>query len=118
VLRATLEVVQKIHPRPVSGKGRLEQEGFLILPNVFDTEDVQRLIDAVSSIDHQSGVRTRSGVYAVRNLLELSPVVNALATSVKIRSIVEANLARDAFPVRGIFFDKTAGASGVTQNRP
>jgi len=103
--------MQEIHAKPVSRKVRFKQEGFLILPDVFDEQEIERLVDAISSIDHQRGARTRTGVYAVRNLLEVSPVIDALATSAKIRAIVEENLDADAFPVRGTLFDKTAGAN-------
>jgi hypothetical protein len=50
-------------------------------------------------------------VYAVRNLLHVSATINELAHSAKVRSIVEGNLAKSAFPVRGTLFDKTAGAN-------
>ena len=59
------------------------------------------------------GVRSRGGVYAVRNLLRLSPVINELAHSTKLSSIVEENLSKSAFPVRGLLFDKTPMANWV-----
>ncbi|WP_321476475.1 phytanoyl-CoA dioxygenase family protein [uncultured Paludibaculum sp.] len=90
---------------------QLESKGFAVLPDVFDQLAIEHLIDGVSQIEPQSGVRTRTGVYAVRNLLELSPAAATLAASGTLRSIVEEYLAPAAFPVRGTLFDKTEGAN-------
>jgi len=92
-------------------KGTLQEDGFSILPSVFGGEQVEALIEIVSKIDDDKGVRSRGGVYAVRNLLQLSAQINELAHSVKVRSIVDEHLAKAAFPVRGTLFDKTAGAN-------
>jgi ectoine hydroxylase-related dioxygenase (phytanoyl-CoA dioxygenase family) len=69
------------------------------------------LIEAIATLDGEAGVRSRGGVYAVRNLLELSAAVAQLAESAAVRRIVEESLGKDAFAVRGILFDKTAGAN-------
>ena len=92
-------------------RGNLEQDGFSILHNLFGRQEIEDLIEAISNIDHDKGVRSRGGVYAVRNLLHLSTAVNELAHSAKVRTIVEENLAQSVFPVRGTLFDKTAGAN-------
>lgn len=91
--------------------GVFEEHGFLVLPNVFDTEEVHFLIESISKIDCEEGVRTRGGVYAIRNLLHLSPIISALACSAKVRSIAEENLQDRAWAVRAILFDKTASAN-------
>lgn len=73
--------------------------------------DIECLIEAISSIDQVDAVRSRGGVYAIRNLLELSPKVNEVAHSRQMRSIVEGQLGAPAFPVRGTLFDKTDAAN-------
>lgn len=93
------------------GRGDFPQEGFSILPGVFERQEIENLIDAISKIDEDTGVRSRGGVYAIRNLLRLSPAINELACSAKVRSIAEENLAKAAFPIRGTLFDKTVGAN-------
>ena len=92
-------------------RGTLQEDGFAILLNVFGYQRIEDLIDSVAKIDNDEGVRSRGGVFAVRNLLVLSPAINELSYSPKVRSIVEEHLARPSFPVRGTLFDKTAGAN-------
>ena len=88
-----------------------QQDGFAILSGVFGQPEIGDLIDAFSRIDAADAVRSRGGVYAVRNLLHLSPEINELAHSSKVRWIVEQTLGKPAFPVRGTLFDKTAAAN-------
>jgi ectoine hydroxylase-related dioxygenase (phytanoyl-CoA dioxygenase family) len=85
--------------------------GFCVLPNVFGEEEIQFLIESLSRIDHEEGVRTRGGVYAIRNLLHLSPIIHAFACSAKVRSLAEEILQDRALAVRATLFDKTAGAN-------
>ncbi len=95
----------------VHGIRSFRQDGFAILPGVFQQQEIGCLIDATSKIDGNNAVRRRGGVYAVRNLLHLSPKINELAHSGKLQSIVEENLGKPAFPVRGTLFDKTGTAN-------
>jgi hypothetical protein len=103
----TLKVVRGFRP------ANLEQDGFSILPGVFAQKEIENLVAAISTLDGNNGVRSRGGVYAVRKLLHLSPAIHELANSAKVRSIVEENLAKFAFPVRGMLFDKTPAANWV-----
>lgn len=88
-----------------------DQNGFAVLPSVFEPEEIASLIEAISRIGADQAVRSRGGVHAIRNLLEVSPAVRELADSPKVRAIVEGHLAKAAFPVRGTLFDKIAGAN-------
>ena len=88
-----------------------DRNGFAILPSVFEPAGIDRLIDAVSRIAEDRGVRSRGGVYAIRNLLEVSAPVRQLACSPKVNARVAAHLGAGAFPVRGTLFDKIAGAN-------
>jgi hypothetical protein len=88
----------------------IDECGFSVLPNVFGDEEVQFLIESISKIEREEGVRTRGGVYAIRNLLHLSPTVNDFACSAKVRSLAEEIQDR-ALAVRATLFDKTAGAN-------
>lgn len=56
-------------------------------------------------------MRTRGGVYAIRNLLHLSPIINDFASSAKVRSLAEEIFQDRALAVRATLFDKTAGAN-------
>src|SRR5437016_7474658 len=104
-------VMRKSQLAPSATQWTLERDGYSILLGIFGPKEIERLIDAVSAIDSNAGVCSRGGVYAVRNLLHVSPATKELASSVEVRSIAQENLARDAFPVRGTLFDKTVGAN-------
>ncbi len=86
------------------------REGFSILPGAFGRPEIDQLIDVLPQAG-SDGVRSRGGVYAVRNLLQLSPAIDELARSGKLLSTVAEHLGYEAFPVRGTLFDKTTGAN-------
>jgi ectoine hydroxylase-related dioxygenase (phytanoyl-CoA dioxygenase family) len=56
-------------------------------------------------------LRTRGGLFAIRNLLEMVPAVDELARSTAVRDLVACSLGPSAIPVRAILFDKTPGAN-------
>jgi ectoine hydroxylase-related dioxygenase (phytanoyl-CoA dioxygenase family) len=62
-------------------------------------------------MEQNDGIRTRGGVYAIRNLLDVVPAVAELATSDKLIRLVQSALGSHVFPVRGILFDKTPDAN-------
>ena len=86
--------------------------GFAIIPEVLDSATIGQLKSALNRVEHSESVRTRVDIYAIRNLLDLVPEVRALAASPAIKRLVEPLLGEEAFPVRGIFFDKTIEAIG------
>lgn len=89
----------------------LKEKGFLVVPRVFGAEELEYLKAELSLVVSADGVRRRGETYAIRNLLEACPVVRNLAQSSRIRSLVTKVLGIDAFPVRGLLFDKTADAN-------
>jgi ectoine hydroxylase-related dioxygenase (phytanoyl-CoA dioxygenase family) len=90
---------------------RLERDGFAIVPGVTEPATVGRLIQALENVSDSGSVRRRESVYGIRNLLDIVPEVRELAASRSVRALVEPVLGPDAFPVRGILFDKTPGAN-------
>jgi ectoine hydroxylase-related dioxygenase (phytanoyl-CoA dioxygenase family) len=103
-----MPTVQSNHPGVTR---RLEEDGFSVLSNVFGKPEVELLTELISKIGLEEGVRSRGGVYAIRNLLHLSPVVTELANSARVRSIVEEILRDQFFAVRATLFDKTTAAN-------
>jgi len=77
---------------------------FAVIENVLDESAVASLINSVCDAVGPGG-------YAMRNLLRSVPAVRQLAGSPEIRSLVEPVLGPDAFPVKGILFDKMPGAN-------
>lgn len=91
---------------------RFDLTGYTILPAVVGAEVVASLIEALASIGGDAAVRARDDrVYAVRNLMSLSPAVRQLAVSPQLRAVVEPLAGRGACVVRAILFDKSADAN-------
>ena len=90
---------------------QLLSDGYCIVPGVLDSTEIFRLLSILDDLGQSESVRRRGGVFAVRNLLELLPEVKRLAESAGLRSLVQPILGEQAFPVRGILFDKTEGAN-------
>jgi ectoine hydroxylase-related dioxygenase (phytanoyl-CoA dioxygenase family) len=95
----------------VVGSADVDLKGFAIVPTLLNPEELRSLTQALSVVQHEEGVRKRSGVYAIRNLLDVAPAVAELAASPKINVVVRSALGESAFPVRGTLFDKTPDAN-------
>ncbi|HEY2039128.1 MAG TPA: phytanoyl-CoA dioxygenase family protein [Edaphobacter sp.] len=89
----------------------VEQWGFTTVEGALSREQVASLISALESINDNGAVRRRGGIFAVRNLLDVSTEVRDLATSDAVRRLVEPALGAQFFPVRGILFDKIPDAN-------
>ena len=89
----------------------VERNGFSIVPDVLGKNQLKQLINALSGFTTETGVRSRGGLYAIRNLLQLSTVCRELAWSAQLRTLVEAVLPASPMPVRATLFDKTANAN-------
>jgi hypothetical protein len=89
----------------------LREKGFLVVPCVFGVQELEHLKAELSIVVGAAGVRRRGETYAIRNLFEECPAVRTLAESPPVRSLVDPILGNDAFPVRGLLFDKTAEAN-------
>jgi ectoine hydroxylase-related dioxygenase (phytanoyl-CoA dioxygenase family) len=92
-------------------RSEIEENGFAICNKVFSAEEVARLLAAMERIDQVGSVRRRGGIFAVRNLLDVSAEVRELANSAVVRELVEAILGPKFFSVRGILFDKIPDAN-------
>ncbi len=92
-------------------RDELAENGFWVVPCVFGAQEIEDLKAALLSVAGADGVRRRGETYAIRNLLEACPAVRSLAESSKIQLLVDTILGSDAFPVRGLLFDKTADAN-------
>ncbi len=87
-----------------------EHSGFAIIERVLSPGMVDELLEAMRaySAGGHDGVLDRGGlVYGGRDLLWRVPRVFSLARSSEILSLAQNILGTRAFPVRGLFFDKT-----------
>ncbi len=85
--------------------------GFAIVEGVLSPSRVEHLLTSLEHIGDTGSVRKRGGIFAVRNLLDVSPEVRELAHSEAVRALVEPILGDRFFPVRGILFDKIPDAN-------
>lgn len=92
-------------------KTTIDREGFAIREEVLSVQKVKELLDSLERISEAGAVRKRGGIFAVRNLLDLSADIRELANSEPLRELVEPVLGPDCFPVRGILFDKIPDAN-------
>lgn len=92
---------------------QLAEQGFLILQNVYSTDEVEQmrtlLDEALHSddlIQHES-VRAREGaVYAARNVLELFPAAKTIWQKTAIMDLLTEQLGNRVGLVRCLYFDK------------
>jgi hypothetical protein len=95
-------------------RNRVKRDGFAIVPGVITSEHVEalRIAFAEGAAQGEIQIASRRGgsIYGLRNALSL-PAVKAVAASPAVCALVEKVLGPDAFPVRGIFFDKAPGAN-------
>jgi hypothetical protein len=54
------------------------EDGFAIVKELFSHEQVCELIATLEKVDKSEAVRSRGGMFAVRNLLDISPEIRAL----------------------------------------
>lgn len=93
----------------------IENDGYVILPDVLGAGEVTRLIEATRAglLTDDDGVLHRGdgGVYGARDLIGRVPEVRALARSPRVKDIIAAVLGPGAFAVRALYFDKTEEAN-------
>lgn len=87
-----------------SRKYSLTGDGFEIVEGVLSPEELEELRRAVDELPS----RHRGGV---RNLLQNSETVAALANSSSVKTLAETALGANTFPVRALLFDKAPAAN-------
>ncbi len=84
----------------------VEQDGWTVTPSVVPEVEVDQLIDQLGSL-----ATTQDNRGGIRNLLDVSPAMCALAASSAVRSVAEAVMGPACFAVRALLFDKTPEAN-------
>ena len=84
----------------------IDQDGWAVTAPVVPDLELDQLTHALAAL-----AETRHGRGGARNLLQDLPSVAQLALSRPVRAVGEAVLGPQAFAVRALFFDKTAGAN-------
>jgi ectoine hydroxylase-related dioxygenase (phytanoyl-CoA dioxygenase family) len=89
----------------------IERDGFAIVRDALNADLLTALADAVESVQDGPGVRSRDGIYAVRNLLGLAPGVQRALVAPAIKSLVESCLGAQALLVGALYLDKRPNAN-------
>ena len=88
-----------------------ERDGFAIVPDVLDSEQVDALLTALQGVRPGSALERSGEVYGSRNLLRDVSQVRELSKLPRLRALVESVIGSGAFAVRGLLFDKTPTAN-------
>jgi hypothetical protein len=97
-------------PSDANWLDRFDRAGFAILEGVLSRVDIVALSEATqayASGGHDGALNRGGEVYGGRDLLWRVPAVSSLARSTEVLGRIQEILGPKAFPVRGIFFDKT-----------
>ncbi len=99
-------------PTPgVAVASAFQRDGFVILPPLLAEDECEQLAVELSKLLGVQQKASRNKLGGLRNLLRICPPVGALAASPKITDWLECLLGRTVFPVRALFFDKTAASN-------
>ena len=93
-------------PAPSDLAAAVASAGWAVTPPVVPARGIDTLLAALVPFADEHVARG-----GVRNLLESSPEVRALAAATEVRSVAEAVLGPSCFAVRAILFDKTPSAN-------
>lgn len=94
-----------------NGAEEFKAKGFQVLFDVIPLRECDALATELSNIFENQQTSVKNKIGGVRNLLRTSPRVAEIASSEKLTGILEQMVGRAVFPVRAIFFDKTAEAN-------
>lgn len=87
------------------------ESGFEILANIFSLKKCSALVEELSALHQWRKEIAKNKLGGLRNLLRISPQVAELANSQELKAVLKGRLAKTAFPVRALFFDKTPDAN-------
>jgi hypothetical protein len=85
--------------------------GFLIVPDVFSPEQCDVLSSELTELFQQQQKASSRTIGGLRNVLRSRPSVAQAARSPDLISLIGGLIGREAFPVRGILFDKNPAAN-------
>jgi ectoine hydroxylase-related dioxygenase (phytanoyl-CoA dioxygenase family) len=86
------------------------KDGFAIFPPILNEFLINQLLGVLAQAEKGEVRAKGSAVYALRDLLAI-PAIEKLAHSKVIRRLITAILGDEAFPVRGLLFDKVPEAN-------
>ena len=92
-------------------RDQFDENGFLIVPGVITARQCDALSAELTGIfEQQQGAASRT-MGGLRDVLRASPLASQVAHASQLISLVSGLVGREAFPVRGILFDKNPAAN-------
>ena len=100
---------------PSDYEQRIDEDGYAIVPECLCETDLRRLAAGLERTVERAGqhvaIRSRGGVYAIRNLLDTVPECRELCRHPSIRALIEPILGAEAGVVRASLFEKSVDAN-------
>ncbi|OQP65971.1 phytanoyl-CoA dioxygenase [Niastella vici] len=88
-------------------KQALQQEGYAIIDNVFNEEEVAGIVEAINNIDTSgTAFRKTSDLYAIRRFIKEVPAMAPLLFNSRMQAIIDQLFGNDYSLVKSIYFDK------------
>lgn len=85
----------------------VEQEGFTIIPDVYNAAEVNAILEVVGNADHSNPTfRKTADLFAIRQFLKEVPAVLPLVLTERLNTLIQSFFGTGYFVVKSIYFDK------------
>ncbi len=100
---------RKIMDELATVKSGIETNGFAVLENIFNDQEVAGIVYAIDNAsDKGINFRKSGNLFAIRQFLKEVPEVAGLIFNDKLKNIISSVFGNEYFVVKSIYFDKPA----------
>jgi ectoine hydroxylase-related dioxygenase (phytanoyl-CoA dioxygenase family) len=86
---------------------RIFKDGYTILPDIFSSEEINRILSAIQAVDTSNPTfRKSSDLFAIRQFLKEVPETIPLIFNEHLNEAIHRIFGKDYFVVKSIYFDK------------
>lgn len=91
----------------IQPKKELEEQGFVIVHNIYANNEINALIQVLKSLDSENeNFRKNKDIFAIRQFLQEVPEIQNLIFNNTLKHLVNTYFGDDYFVVKSIYFDK------------
>lgn len=88
-------------------KNAIADKGFSVISNVFSTEEIEKINEAIQNVDTSKDTfRKSEDLFAIRQFLKEIPEVKDLIFNENLKTIIKEIFGENYFVVKSIYFDK------------